>query len=362
MQLDAAVFRTGETLGSQGVQLRIAATFASLADVRVSDRSLIWNSDLIETLELENLLLQATATIHSAANRSESRGAHAREDFPQRDDEHWLKHLARVGREGPKPGALRLPPGAPADPQRRGRDHPAQGAHLLGTRRQRWPNSACPRTRASSRGITHPAPAGKRATLRTVRMSTASTPTRGAGTPRLDTFALDIGSCGPMVLDALIQLKAATDSTLTFRRSCREGICGSCAMNINGLNALACTTSMADLKGEVRIYPLPHLPVIKDLVPDLTTFYAFKYAAVASSLAAEPPRPRRRTASGCRSKAEQEKIRAARRRAFLCACCSTACPKLLVEQRALPRARRRCSPPTAGSSTAATRRPGEQPR
>jgi succinate dehydrogenase / fumarate reductase flavoprotein subunit len=99
MQLDAAVFRTGETLG-QGIE-RIGATFASFADVRVADRSLIWNSDLIETLELENLLLQATATIHSAANRTESRGAHAREDFPQRDDHNWLKH-SLVWVEGPK--------------------------------------------------------------------------------------------------------------------------------------------------------------------------------------------------------------------------------------------------------------------
>ncbi|HEY4747993.1 MAG TPA: FAD-binding protein, partial [Steroidobacteraceae bacterium] len=99
MQLDAAVFRSGESL-AQGIE-RIGATFASFADVRTTDRSLIWNTDLIETLELENLLLQATATIHSAANRTESRGAHAREDFPQRDDRDWLKHTL-VWVEGPR--------------------------------------------------------------------------------------------------------------------------------------------------------------------------------------------------------------------------------------------------------------------
>jgi succinate dehydrogenase / fumarate reductase flavoprotein subunit len=98
MQLDAAVFRTGESL-AQGIE-RLGQTFASFADVHVSDRSLIWNTDLIETLELENLLLQASATIHSAANRTESRGAHAREDFPQRDDVNWLKHTL-VWIEGP---------------------------------------------------------------------------------------------------------------------------------------------------------------------------------------------------------------------------------------------------------------------
>jgi succinate dehydrogenase / fumarate reductase flavoprotein subunit len=90
MQADAAVFRTGESL-QQGID-KLSQTFASFDDVAVSDRGLIWNTDLIETLELHNLLLQAVATIHSAANRRESRGAHAREDFPQRDDVNWMKH------------------------------------------------------------------------------------------------------------------------------------------------------------------------------------------------------------------------------------------------------------------------------
>ena len=111
MQNHAAVFRTGESL-AEGVQ-KLAAVHASFADVQVSDRSLVWNTDLIETLELDNLLGQAMATMHSAANRKESRGAHAREDFKDRDDREWLKHtLAWVDAQGDV--AHRLPSGAPA--------------------------------------------------------------------------------------------------------------------------------------------------------------------------------------------------------------------------------------------------------
>ena len=88
--------------------------------------------------------------------------------------------------------------------------------------------------------------------------------------PRTDTFWVDREDCGPMVLDGLIWIKAKIDPTLSFRRSCREGICGSCAMNIDGTNTLACTKGMDDVAGAVRLYPLPHMEVVKDLVPDLT--------------------------------------------------------------------------------------------
>jgi succinate dehydrogenase / fumarate reductase, iron-sulfur subunit len=169
------------------------------------------------------------------------------------------------------------------------------------------------------RGHTFPAAPGARE-LRTVRIY-RFTPDSGEN-PRVDTFALDVAGCGPMVLDALIQLKAEADTSLTFRRSCREGICGSCAMNINGVNRLACTTSIRELAGDIKIYPLPHLPVIKDLVPDLTTFYA-QYAAVKPWLQSRTPPPPDR--ERLQSKAEQEKIdRPAA--CILCACCSTACP------------------------------------
>jgi len=91
--------------------------------------------------------------------------------------------------------------------------------------------------------------------------------------PRLDTYEVNMDECGPMVLDALIKIKNEIDTTLTFRRSCREGVCGSCAMNIDGVNGLACTKSAVDIKDEIKVYPLPHMPVIKDLVPNLNQLY-----------------------------------------------------------------------------------------
>ena len=92
--------------------------------------------------------------------------------------------------------------------------------------------------------------------------------------PRVDTYWVDRKTCGPMVLDALIKIKNEIDSTLTFRRSCREGICGSCSMNIDGTNGLACLKAIDEVRGAVKIYPLPHMRVVKDLVPDMTNFYA----------------------------------------------------------------------------------------
>ena len=91
--------------------------------------------------------------------------------------------------------------------------------------------------------------------------------------PRLDSYEIDLKKCGPMVLDALMKIKNEIDSSLTFRRSCREGVCGSCAMNIDGVNTLACLKPIEEVNGEIRIYPLPHMPVVKDLVPDLSKAY-----------------------------------------------------------------------------------------
>ena len=146
-------------------------------------------------------------------------------------------------------------------------------------------------------------------------------PTSGEN-PKLDTYQVDLDNCGPMVLDALIKIKDEIDPTLTFRRSCREGICGSCSMNIDGTNTLACIKSIDAVKGPVKIYPLPHMHVVKDLVPDMTNFYA-QYASVKPWLEARTPPPPDR--ERLQSKEDQEKIDEPSA-CILCACCSTACP------------------------------------
>ena len=99
------------------------------------------------------------------------------------------------------------------------------------------------------------------------------------GNPQIDSYEVDLDACGPMILDAIIKIKNEIDATLTFRRSCREGVCGSCSMNIDGTNTLACTKYIAEVKGDVKIYPLPHMPVVKDLVPDLSHIFA-QYSSI----------------------------------------------------------------------------------
>jgi succinate dehydrogenase / fumarate reductase iron-sulfur subunit len=142
------------------------------------------------------------------------------------------------------------------------------------------------------------------------------------GQPRIDSYEVDLDQCGPMVLDAVIKIKNEIDPTLTFRRSCREGICGSCAMNIDGTNTLACTKPIADIRGDVRINPLPHLPVVKDIVPDLSHFYA-QYATIRPWIRTQSTTPPDR--ERLQSKEDREKLDGLYE-CILCACCSTSCP------------------------------------
>ena len=124
-----------------------------------------------------------------------------------------------------------------------------------------------------------------------------------------------------MALDALIWIKNVIDPTLTFRRSCREGICGSCSMNIDGINTLACTMAMNEIKGVIRVYPLPHLAVIKDLVPDLTHAYA-QYASIEPWLKTVTPTPERERLQSREDRAKLEGLE----NCILCFCCTTSCP------------------------------------
>jgi succinate dehydrogenase / fumarate reductase iron-sulfur subunit len=140
--------------------------------------------------------------------------------------------------------------------------------------------------------------------------------------PQTDTYQIDLDACGPMVLDALIKIKNEIDPTLTFRRSCREGICGSCAMNIDGANTLACLKPIEDVKGTVRINPLPHMAVVKDLVPDLTVAYA-QYRSIEPWLQADTAAPP--DGERLQSKEERAKLDGLWE-CILCFCCTTACP------------------------------------
>ena len=169
------------------------------------------------------------------------------------------------------------------------------------------------------KGRTWPAPEGskKPKTFRIYRWDPDS-----GETPRVDAYTIDLEDCGPMVLDAVIKIKNEVDSTLTFRRSCREGVCGSCAMNIDGSNTLACTRYVDDVKGDIKIYPLPHLPVVKDLVPDLKQVYA-QYLSIEPWLKSDTPAPPGK--ERLQSPDERRKLDGLWE-CILCFCCSTSCP------------------------------------
>jgi len=167
-------------------------------------------------------------------------------------------------------------------------------------------------------GKTHPAPAGagKVKTFKVYRWD----PETGDN-PRVDSYEVDLDTCGPMVLDALIKIKNETDPTLTFRRSCREGVCGSCAMNIDGTNTLACTKYLSEVDGAVKVYPLPHMPVVKDLVPDLKHAYV-QYESIEPWLKSDTPAPERERPQ---SPEERHKLDGLWE-CILCFCCTTSCP------------------------------------
>jgi len=150
-------------------------------------------------------------------------------------------------------------------------------------------------------------------------------PEKPGDKPVMQDYKVDLNNCGPMVLDALIKIKNEMDPSLTFRRSCREGICGSCAMNIGGVNTLACLTKIEATNKATKIYPLPHMYVVKDLVPDMNHFYE-QYRSIQPWLQRED--------EGSRNHGEQQLLQSTEDRAkldglyecILCACCSTSCP------------------------------------
>ncbi|XP_065842494.1 succinate dehydrogenase [ubiquinone] iron-sulfur subunit, mitochondrial-like [Oscarella lobularis] len=192
----------------------------------------------------------------------------------------------------------------------------------------------------------HPALASVRPLLGRFRLSTAATaekkpesepaprlkafsiyrydPDKPDSKPRMQTYQVDLNRCGPMVLDALIKIKNEIDPTLTFRRSCREGICGSCSMNIGGLNTLACIKRIdTNVSKTTKIYPLPHMFVVKDLVPDMNNFYE-QYRSIKPYL-----RKKEEAEAGkdqyYQSIKDREKLDGLYE-CILCACCSTSCP------------------------------------
>jgi succinate dehydrogenase / fumarate reductase iron-sulfur subunit len=175
-----------------------------------------------------------------------------------------------------------------------------------------------PKGSAPKKGKTWPKPDGAK---KTREFKIYRYDPEGGETPRWDTYKIDVEDCGPMVLDALIWIKSNIDPSLAFRRSCREGVCGSCSMNIGGRNTIACTKGIDEFSGTITVSPLPHQPVVKDLIPDLTNFYA-QHAEVKPYLVTDTPAPEKEWKQ---SPEEREKLDGLYE-CIMCASCSTACP------------------------------------
>ncbi len=176
-----------------------------------------------------------------------------------------------------------------------------------------------PRNSKIKKGTSWPTPDGAK---RTRAFKVYRYDPESDGNPRWDTYHVDVDACGPMVLDALLWIKNNVDSTLALRRSCREGVCGSCAMNIGGRNTIACTKGWDEFGGgPISVAPLPHQPVVKDLIPDLTQFYA-QHSYVAPYLQTKTPEPQREWKQ---SEADRELLDGLYE-CILCACCTTSCP------------------------------------
>jgi len=169
-----------------------------------------------------------------------------------------------------------------------------------------------------SKGVTHKCTDGA---MRVKRFNIYRWNADDGQNPRVDTFEVDLDNCGPMVLDALIKIKNEIDSSVTFRRSCREGICGSCAINIDGMNTLACTRYIDDSRDDCTIYPLPHMSVVKDLVPDLKNAYAQLSSIEPWLKSNENPPDRERLQTP-----EERKELDGLYECILCYSCATSCP------------------------------------
>ena len=255
--------------------------------VHLKDKSKVFNTAKVEALELANLIEVARATMVSAEARKESRGAHAHSDFEHRDDDKLAAPHAVVQRRRPP----RLQAGAHAAAD--GRIGAAESAYLLRSKESKWQSVHLKST----------------ATIRT------RTPRRACRA-----YEIEIDSHERMLLDALLKLKSV-DETLSFRRSCREGVCGSDAMNINGKNGLACLQNMNDLPQKIVLRPLPGLPVVRDLICDFTQFFN-QYHSIKPYLINDTPPPEKERLQSPEERDELDGLY----ECILCASCSTSCP------------------------------------